>query len=412
MADEISRVVRDAVLRFDPVVGQMTVRQFCHDHGLSTTTFYRLRTTAAEQGASAVLRHKSRAPIKPARRYGEFTVDAVVHARKELQDQGLDHGPWSIWWRLDQQGVDPLPSRSWIARKLRSLGLVEVNPKKRPRASWRRFQRAHANELWQLDGLEFWLPSATLTTIFQVIDDCTRVCVALLPTLGGETFAGAREALETGFAEYGPPAAVLTDNARAFNQHRLGQVAPLEPWLAQRGIRPISGRVMHPQTQGKTERSHQGVRNWLKRHPVTTLAELHATLQEYRHVYNHERQHQGLGPRITPMTMWDAVTKVGPADHPLDLATLYGQPLQLPPPPQQPTIATRLISAGGTLSWRGYRITLSYLYRRTTAHLIHTTTDLKIYTETGNLIATVAWPPPTKHFTTVPRYKPGTVSRK
>jgi transposase InsO family protein len=412
MADEIPRRVREAVLRFDPVLDQMTVRQFCHDHQLSTSSFYRLRKTAERDGAATVMAHTSRAPIKPARRYGAFTIDAVVGARQQLLDEGLDHGPWSIWWRLDQQGMDPLPSRSWIARTLRAQGLVDVNPRKRPRSSWRRFQRAHANELWQLDGISHRLPSGAVVTIFQIIDDCTRVCVALDPVLGGETFDGARAALLGAFAEYGMPAAVLTDNAQSFNLHRSGRVAPLETWLAERGIRPISGQVAHPQTQGKTERSHQVVRRWLSRHPAETLSDLKQDLQRLRHVYNHERQHQGLGPRITPMTMWESVTKVGPAGHPLDLARLYGQPLQLPPPPHEHLIGTRLVSAGSSISWRGYRIKLSYLYRSTTAHLIQTPTDLHIYTETGDLIAVVSWPPPARDHSTVPRFKPGRVSRK
>lgn len=251
MAEEISRDVREAVLRFDPIVDRVTVRQFCHAKGLSTSSYYRLRQAAAQDGPGAVLAHTSRAPITPARRYGQFTVDAVLHARQELQDQGLDCGPWSIWWRLDQQGVDPLPSRSWIARRLRSLGAVQANPKKRPRASWHRFQRSKANELWQLDGIAIRLPDTSLITIFQAIDDCTRVCVTLWAVAGGETSTGACEALQRAFDEYGLPAAVLTDNARAFNMHRLGQVAPLERWEADRGIRPISGRVHHPKPKAR-----------------------------------------------------------------------------------------------------------------------------------------------------------------
>lgn len=393
--------VRDAILRFDRVSSQMSVTQFCHDHQISTTTFYRIRDRGRSQGTGAALQPASRAPHTPARTYGQFTIDAVITTRAQLVKEGLDAGPWSIWWRMDQQHVLPLPSRSTIARILRFTGQVTPDPRKRPRSSWRRFQRSMANELWQLDGMDHPLTEQGPCTIYQVIDDCTRVCVALHAEPGGEGFHGAHATLTQGFTQFGRPAAVLTDNARPFNQHRYGQRAPLEVWLAGQGIRPISGQVKHPQTQGKVERSHQTLDRWLAHHHATTIEQLNATLSDFQHVYNHQRQHQGLGMRVTPMTAWHSVAKAEPADHPLDLDSLYGQPLQLPPPPTTTTLTTRTVPANGTVHWRGHIIRLTTRTIGTDVHLLHADTDLHIYDHQGTLHAVIPWPPPTRTISAV-----------
>ena len=194
---------REAVLRFDPVVSQETVGSFCRRLEISTSSFYRLRATAGVEGFAVAMSPRSRAPKRPASRFGTLAEEAIRVTREALIDEGVEAGPWSIWWRLKQQQLEPLPSRSTIARKLLALGLVEPNPRKRPRASWRRFARARPNELWQLDGIEWRLGEGQLVTIYQVQDDCSRVLPAVLARVGGETALGARSALQAGFQAWG-----------------------------------------------------------------------------------------------------------------------------------------------------------------------------------------------------------------
>ena len=85
---------------------------------------------------------------------------------------------------------------------MRAEGLSAPSPRKRPRSSYKRFRRAQANELWQLDGIEWELPVLGQVTIYQVIDDHSRYCPALLAHPGGETHEGAKAVLEAGFAKH------------------------------------------------------------------------------------------------------------------------------------------------------------------------------------------------------------------
>lgn len=396
MGNALSPRKRELVLAFDPVVAGMTVAEFCHANAIGRSSFYRLRARAAAEGASAALVPRSRAPLRPARRYGEFTDEAIAVVRAQLESEGVEAGPWSIWWRMLQSGVDPLPSRSTIARRLRALGLVVPTPSKRPRSSYRRFSRSLANELWQLDGID-WPVAGQPVTIYQIVDDCTRFMTALTARPGGESSAATQEILAAAFSRYRPPAAVLTDNGVAFNQHRRGRLSSTEVWLAGQGIRPISGRISHPQTQGKVERAHQPVENWLDKHRVDDLDQLNIVLARYRDYYNHERQHQGLGIRITPAMAWHAKadTKARPTGHPIPLDALYGkQPLSLPAEPAEPVLTSHKVRADGRMNWRGRTFWFGRDMWGQPVHLVHTPELLTVFETDGTVHARVPWPAP------------------
>lgn len=234
------------------------------------------------------------------RRWGADTDAAITRIRRDLEAQGKEPGAWSVWWVLSQGGSRQAPSRSTIARRMRALGLVVPAPRKRPRSSWKRFTRTSANELWQLDGIE-WRLAGRPVTVYQAIDDCSRVITALKAFWGGESHQGAKEALEAAFRDWGRPAALLSDNGPALNTSRWsGSPCRTERWLASLGVRPISGRVGHPQTQGKVERAHQSLQTRLRAHPAGTLEEPSTELAAFQTYYNTERQHQGHSIAHTP----------------------------------------------------------------------------------------------------------------
>ena len=117
-------------------------------------------------------------------------------------------------------------------------------------------------------------------TVHRIIDDASRLCIALTARTRAENPADAIDVLARAIAAHGRPVAVLTDNGAAFNTHRRGLLSSTELYLASLGVAPISGRAGHPQTQGKTERSHHPARKWLAAHPATTLTDLQIVLNE------------------------------------------------------------------------------------------------------------------------------------
>jgi len=69
----------------------------------------------------------------------------IVNLRVELDKQGLDAGPVTIQWHLkEHHRIDV--SVSTIRRRLVAAGLVEANPKKKPKRDYTRFEAALPNE--------------------------------------------------------------------------------------------------------------------------------------------------------------------------------------------------------------------------------------------------------------------------
>ena len=397
----LSPRVRQEIIDFDPLLDARSVTGFCKELGIGVRSFYRIRRRAFQEGAGAALVARSRAPVAPARRWGPDTDERIRASRDRLAQAGTECGPLSVWWDLSAQGSVPAPSPSTVARRMRSMGLSRPTPGKRPRSAWKRFARARANELWQLDGIG-WPLEGREVTIYQVHDDCTRVLVAITAQVGGETTQGAIAVLEQGFSQWGRPAAVLTDNGTAFNTHRRGWNNETEKWLAAQGIRPVSGRVAHPQTQGKVERAHQPVRLWLTSPSrcLATLEELNEALTAFQTWYNHERQHQGHGLGVTPVAAWLAVDKDHPADHPIDLETLPAAARSahhLPTPPRDPAGAQhdqRTVAAGGSIHYRGKALYVGSAMEATTVNILAWPDLVELYDHQGTQFGSVPWPPP------------------
>ena len=307
----------------------VNVAAACRVAGVSRETFYKFLARYRAEGLDG-LRLRSRRPLAPPNLTRPDVEDAIVLARKRLADKGLDNGPISIYWDLVDTGALPalsrVPSRTTIHRVLTRRGMIVPAPRKRPRSTRsRRFTRARANELWQIDGFEVALADGAAATVIQILDDHSRLdlcCRAAVSENGADVWA----AFTTAAARYGLPAQVLTDNGTAFSGARRGWEAVFETNLRALGVHPITSTRNHPQTCGKNERVHATTQRWLDKQPVPhNLAELQALLDRYRTTYN-QRRHQALHMR-TPQQTYDLAAKTGPAFTPLPAPTRISHPV-------------------------------------------------------------------------------------
>jgi transposase InsO family protein len=302
---------------------RVNVSRFCRDHGVNRDTFYRYVKRFALEGPDGFVRRSS-APKTSPTRLPAGVAEAVVRARKELDDEGRDNGPISIMWRLEDAGYTPLPSRSAIYRILVEHGLITRQPRKRPRTR-RGFEYADPNGLWQIDGLETYLADGTKAAVIQILDDHSRydVCCYAATSENGQD---AWRALEQAFAGHGVPVRLLSDNGKAFSGKHRGYLADLERRAAAEGVTTIATAPYHPQTNGKNERAHATLRKWPAKKPVPeTLTELQELLEDYRRMYNH-RRHQGIGGQ-TPHQRYHDKPKAVPTGRPTEPAGVVDRPV-------------------------------------------------------------------------------------
>ena len=286
--------------------------------------------------------------------------------RKQLAEEGLDAGPASIHDRLVAQGL-PAPSEATIWRIAVRSGQVVAQPAKRPKVSYRRFERSRPNECWQGDDTHYPLASGQEVRIINMIDDHSRLNV---DSLAVAVCASARvwEAFARAVSRHGLPAEFLDDNGRAYVSLRGEQPVLFQAHLGRLGVRQIRARAYHPQTCGKVERFHQTQRRWLAaRSPAATLAELQALLDDFRSIYNHSRPHRALGRR-TPATVWAAQPAAAPAQRADEPPVLIGASLVGP----SGTISTSGHFVIGLGTWAHRHVTV--VRRGLTATVIDTYT--------------------------------------
>src|ERR1043165_2522433 len=346
----------------------LNVRAWCRANQVSKSAFYKWKVRYAVDGLDG-LNVRSRRPLNSPSQTAPMVEDDIVRLRKELSDAGLDAGVDTIRWHLDRTGVR-VPSTATVWGVLGRRGLVTPQPRKRPRSSWKSFERARPNECWQIDATKWQLANGRGVEIIDIIDDHSRVVVAATAV----PIATAEQAWATvcdGAARWGLPAEILSDNGAPFvsvlfttNVHHCQ-------------INTINSRPYHPPPCGKIERFHQTLKRWLEQQPrARTLRHLQTQLDQFLEIYNHHRPHRGIG-RVTPSPRWHATPPATPTGVTVRAST--------------PNISQHLVSCFGLVALHPWRINIGKhhagklvtLYHHHPAVLIFYTAEV-IHTRTIN----------------------------
>ncbi|NYD75655.1 transposase InsO family protein [Leifsonia soli] len=233
---------------------QLTVTAAAAEYGFSRRHLHRLLARYRDGGLDAV-EPRSRAPHTSPQRTTDEVRERILQLRAELSGNGLDAGPVTIAWHLEQENLQA-PSTSTIRRILHTAGLIVPEPRKRPRSSYLRFEAEQPNETWQSDFTHWRLADGTDIEILNWLDDHSRyllACTAHRPVTGDDVVATFLTATE----QHGIPASTLTDNGRVYTARFGGGRNAFEYLLPLLGVTQKNGSPNHPQTQGKIERFHQ-----------------------------------------------------------------------------------------------------------------------------------------------------------
>ncbi|MGW6196392.1 integrase core domain-containing protein [Kribbella sp. NPDC055110] len=336
-SEPIDPRVRLAISQWPDDAPRGAVSTFCAEHGISRKSFYELRKRALVDGPAAVLEPRTRRPRTSPSKLTDQVKEQAVRVRAALEASGLDHGPISVHDKMHAMGLGQVPSVASLARIFREAGVARLEPKKKPRAAWRRFVYPAPNACWQLDATEYVLTGGRKCVIFQPIDDHSRYAPAS-HVAWGETSQAAIAVFDKAVAAHGVPQRLLSDNGIALNPSRRGLLGQFVVHLMALGVEPITGKPYKPTTQGKNERFHQTLFRYLDKQPLAeTLDELQAQVDAFDHIYNTQRPHQGLPGRVTPQAAWQATAKAEPPRPTRDLIRRPPTPAPAPAPTNLPT---------------------------------------------------------------------------
>jgi transposase InsO family protein len=285
-------------------------------------------------GQLAGLADRSHRPHSSPRQVAEAVEVMIAEMRREHPRWGSRRirlemlrksGPWA---RHDLV----VPSERTIDRILHRQGLLRARPRKRPKDSYKRFERPGPMQLWQMDivgGIRLVSPltgELREAKVVTAVDDHSRYCVIAKVTERA-TGRAVCLALAGALTRFGVPEEIITDNGKQFTDRfgrhgaRNGEVL-FDKICRKNGITHRLTAPATPNQNGKVERFHGTFRpDFLDiAGPFTSVAEAQAAVDAWVGHYNADRPHQALDEKV-PVTPAERFTPAPQQDR--DLVNLW-----------------------------------------------------------------------------------------
>lgn len=248
---------------------------------VSERTIYRWKRDYIKLGPSSLIT-KSKRPGRIPNKTPLEVEELIVKSKLSNPSYGCRR---LYWWLKDNCGVEI--SYRTIQRILKRRGIaLRIKPKN---THLKRFERKHANSLWQFDVFEFRIKGIGRVYLFAIIDDYSRYCVACKLFEDKEainsliTLAGA-------IRLYGKPKQLLTDNGGEVTE------AIFENYLKKKKIKHIKCRPYTPQSKGKVEAFWKIVyKELIAKVWFISIQHAQKEIRKFIKNYNFKRRHGGIG---------------------------------------------------------------------------------------------------------------------
>jgi transposase InsO family protein len=268
-------------------------------------------------------------------------MPAQVEARLcELRRHHPGWGQRRLAHELTRAGIDPPPGLTSIYRALVRNGLIQPRPRRRTKASYRRWERTRPMELWQMDVMGgIWLADGRELKAVTGIDDHSRFCVAAGLVERANARAVCRVFTQS-LERHGVPEELLTDNGKVFT----GRLGPhpsevlFDRICREHGITHRLTGVRCPTTTGKIERFHKTLRaELLTGRRFDSLHHAQQVLDAWVADYNTHRPHQAIAMAVPAQRFQPAAAIPPPTLQPSQRVAIG------------PTEVTRRVSASGLI---------------------------------------------------------------
>ena len=280
-----------------------SVSDVAKEYGVSRQFIYKWVNRFIEHGEDGLI-EISRRPHTSPNRIDVKNTELILDIREERQGWGGR----KLRQRLVNTGIENIPSESSFNRILKKHGKIDpIESDKRKK--FIRFEKENPNELWQMDFKGHFKMGSVRCHPLTVLDDNSRYSIVLKASLG-ETYDVVYEGLDEAFKTYGLPDAMTMDNGSPWKGSPPWTLSRLTVWLMRLGIKVGHSSVRHPQTQGKLERFHRSLKEEvLKFHQFNALDRTQVLFDDWRHIYNYERPHEGIN-LLCPFQLYKPSLKI------------------------------------------------------------------------------------------------------
>jgi len=273
---------------------ELGVNRTLKELGIHKSTFYKWYHIYAQKGMDGLL------PQKRNRRQW----NSIPEPQKQLvAEVALDHpvlSPRELSVKItDEQKI--FISESSVYRILKEKGLI-TTPAYILMSASNEFKNKtqFVHQLWQTDFTYFKILGWGWYYLSTILDDYSRYIIhwELCKTMKVEDVQRSVEkALAIAGLQNGQRPKLLSDNGSCYI------AAELKEYLHAKGVKPVHGKINHPQTQGKIERYHRSMKNIVKLNHYYCPDELIGALDSFVNYYNHKRYHESLD-NVTPADVY------------------------------------------------------------------------------------------------------------
>ena len=325
---------------------EMSVTDLCHEFGISRPTAYRWINRYKEVGPEGLL-DLSRRPHS----CSHATPDALVNAILSLRAKHPSWGARKLKARLER--IEPSvswPAASTFGSILSRAGLTSPTKKKRRTTPYSEpFSEVTApNRLWCMDFKGYFMTGdGTRCDPFTITDAHSRYLIRC-QVVSRVDLSQVRAICEAAIGEYGLPTRIRTDNGTPFAGTGLLGLSKLSLGWMKMGI--VHERIQpgRPQQNARHERMHRTLKADTANPPAATLRLQQKRFDQFRHVFNHERPHEGLNNE-TPGSFYQPSTRIFPRAQ---VEYVYPN-----------GFVTRRVNNSGDISWHKDRAFISEVFR-------------------------------------------------
>lgn len=303
---------------------EITFTELCREFGISTKTGYKWKQRFIEQGMGGLVDRSRRPHDSPAKVSVEDACDLV-----NIKKNHLHWGPKKIL----ETYITRHPDRRHVSlitvkRILDRSGFVEKKPRKRPADHCGRIsmpiEAREANDVWSVDFKGHWYtPCGQRVLPLTVCDSHSRdvLMAQIVPDASTQTV---KQCFIQLFERHGLPLVIRSDNGSPFASTNapLG-LSRLAAWWVTLGINLDRIEKGKPYQNGRHERMHREIAVEVEGKVQGDIAMQQAALDVWRHEYNHERPHEGIGNRKPAQLYRDSERKYDPQPQQLEYPQDY-----------------------------------------------------------------------------------------
>ena len=284
--------------------------ELCQEYGISRKTGYKWKQRFIEQGLDGLV-DRSKRPHKSPNQVDEDTVCQMVNLK-------LAHPNWGpnkireVMLRSDWKGE--VPSESTFKRVLDKAGLVQRRRRRKAQEQGQRVENRvkaeRPNHVWTVDFKGWWrTQDRQRFEPLTIRDDFSRyiLCAQATPNSRTETV---REQFHRVFRKHGIPEIIRSDNGAPFaaSNSPLG-LSRLSAWWLTLGIDLDRIEPGRPDQNGGHERMHRDMAIELESSAEVDSPSQQASLDTWRHTFNHERPHEAIGMKV-PAELYQPSTRL------------------------------------------------------------------------------------------------------